>query len=110
MRKIKTFTKTIPDFDGNEAKLKIFISWSSTAKTMFLEYLIFKLWDRAQIVYEAKALTDLTTLRKHFIVAIADKKSIASLQNELLSLKQKQGQSVNDFTEIVRLKLKKIIG
>lgn len=113
---VATFNRIIPEYNGDTEKLKVFLSrcdkYNKTltikGQNLFLHHLIFKLTDRAFIIYESKPLTNWLTLKRDLLTAIADKKSIATIQNELLALKQKSGQSVTDFSEQIRVKLKNL--
>lgn len=102
---VATFNRIIPGFDGNADNLKVFLSRCDSynrtltlkGQNQFLNHLIFKLSHRAFIIYEQKTLTTWVNLKKDLLAGIADKKSIATIQNELLSLRQFPGESVNGF-------------
>lgn len=74
----------------------------------FVLNLIYKLNGRAFIIYQSKPQFDWKTLKKDLSDGIADKKSIPTLQNELLSLQQYPHQTVTDFAETIRQKLKQL--
>lgn len=113
---VATFNRIIPEFDGNEDHLKVFLSrcdsyhktLTDKGRKLFLNHLIFKLSSRAFIILEAKPLTTWKTLKSDLISGIADKKSIATIQNELLALKQQPSESVTVFSEKIRIKLKSL--
>lgn len=113
---IATFNRIIPEYKGDTDSLNIFLRRCDTyhktltnkGKQNFIDHLIFKLSGRAFVIYESKPVTDWKTLRQDFSNGIADKKSVASLQNELLSLRQRPTQNATEFAEVVRNKLKKL--
>lgn len=113
---IATFNRIIPEYKGDTESLNIFLrrcdtyhsSLTPKGKKMFLDNLIYKLVGRAFIIYDAKPPTDWKTLKADLSNGIGDKKSIATLQNELLALKQKPEQTATEFAEIIRNTLKKL--
>lgn len=113
---IATFNRIIPEYKGDLESLNIFLrrcetynsSLTPKGKKLFLDNLIYKLTGRAFIIYEAKPLTDWKSLKADLSNGIGDKKSIATLQNELLALKQTSQENATDFAEIIRNKLKKL--
>lgn len=110
---ISTFHKSIPIYDGKTSFLNIFLdrcdsyhkNLNAAGRREFLANVIYKLEDRAHIIYKAKEPTDWRTLRNDLSAGIAEQKSIPTLQKELLSLRQNPGQSVTEFAEIIRRKL-----
>lgn len=113
---VTTFHKIIPEYSGDTDTLHIFLSrcdnyhdtLTPAGKMTFVANLIYKLNGRAFIIYQAKTPTDWKTLRKELADGIADKKSIPTLQNELLLIKQLQHQTVTEFAENIRKKLKQL--
>lgn len=113
---IPTFNRIIPEYRGDIDSLQMFLrrcdtyhdSLDHTGQSQFVKHLIFKMSGRAFILYESQDFTSWRMLKKHLSNAISDKKSIATLQNELLSLHQQHSQNVTEFSETIRAKLKKL--
>lgn len=109
---LTTFHKIIPEYKGDTESLNIFLSRCDNyyrtlnleGRQAFLANLIYKLSGRAFAIYQANPIGDWRSLCCNLSAGMADKKSIPTFQNTLLSLKQIPQQSVTDFAEQIRKK------
>lgn len=111
------FNKIVPQFRGDQPSLKIFIRRCETyLKTLrpteeetMVSSLIYKLSGKAFRTFEEQEFTEWEDFRKALIDSVDGGKSLTMMLNELTSVKQIRGQSVQDFANIVQDKLSDIL-
>lgn len=106
----------IPEFKGDLESLHVFLKRSDTfhstlndeGKLQFIQHLVFKLGGKAFLIFEAKVYDTWLNLKKDLLENLKVLKSTAALQNELIHLTLRSGQSAKEFADTIRAKLEEI--
>lgn len=114
---ITLFNKIVPQFKGDQPSLKIFLRRCETylrtlhycQEELMMDSLVYKLSGKAFRTYDERTFIEWEDFRKALIEAVDGGKSLTMLLNELTSVRQIRGQSVQDFANLVQDKLSDIM-
>lgn len=110
------FNKILPTYDGKSEDLERFICCgdilykvcNEAAKLEFTEYLVIKLTGKAYDFYNYSQNKKWEDFRESLKEKFGLKKSLSFVQAELTDLRQKRGESVQEFAEKIEEKLREM--